>query len=1612
MKKTLKILLFIIIIGTVSFLMPGLMDSTEYSIEAGEADLSEEEIPVSKNAFTVVEIVPYIGMTELSYLVDGQEPIDGSLMNYNNAPGELSFLAGAINVYRSYIEKPLPVSGTPENGWSLGYTIVTQNGYFENVGNQNGGRYTRGSWQTSYVRVANGTGTHRAVLDAQVPDNTFNGGEVTNRKNVKAYFVHGNTGGQPLYNNWATFAPEIVRKNEDNTGDYDYDYAKGVFYLNKGQGKYDVIFAQKWSNSPYYMLNDYEIVDDNSGDYSFPIRYDAMPGNNGGNYVKDNGDGGNIFFYDRWGGSYRWVQDDRALTKANYSTEGGKIWVQNQKVMVAYQYKLGVSLFNNEYFKLHTLGVPADQVMNYPVEIITITPEDLSKAENHHYIEEADLFYINANWRHNTYGYFNLFEKYSPKAATLPKKYLNASDTERINNLNFAVHDLDWPTTVKLFKKIAGIGCYKTPAIIDNIYAQEALSGAQSNNPYRSLTKTITLNSTTGSKPGTICNLAKLYIMLYQRNTVDFYNAFMNPDIPGARLITQISSTVNMSGSTGSFVSPSVSPYPGFSATDDRALYWNADTFKNYSLNTEGVMTYINNESDLQAAGIKHGNLFATTTDIMDNVLVTNGQDLFTDKLFQPIPLPPDAAEKAAIDASVIQGQVLNPGSLKLSDITNVISNNGNPYPLTGGVAYPDGGYVEGPDGSAPPTDDTDDLEEGIRSYKRVLNIQPTADFTSSETDIRKMLGNNIQIVNMTMMQFNGSIEDINSRYDLIYLGSSYGRFNINSSNGKIVFDKVGDFYYFPIGDRKKLPGIAFAEYQGNDLGVKRRADLEEFLKAGYPIVADDKVYNLKQISSDANIHSFISNVKRRYPDCFLNYNDFTSTTVATKIRFLVNLTVALNVTRPQINLVEPVLPEDSEVNYIYVPSTNILTIKFSLLPKGLLPSAYTYDAHLYVDENRDGIFDTDEELEAIPRGTLSANGLRESHTKYYIYQYDMSSLNGVYQWKLTLEREDDDDSTEEEKKIEAIRTSVTGYAAVTNKQTLSILHIRDNDGFNLENMVNDTASLFKPLTSGLRDYELLFDTMTVEEFRSLYLDPNPAYTDLNSSKLANYHLLILDNIKEPLVPPTDSSVAPEVADRLSGIERNIKDEIASGLYIVFTKGALDYSKQSNYYPASGYSFIDARTYNYLNRYTEDNGKPYIYSKLETNGPLNVDSTYNTNYLTKTNEGTITRYPYQINTFITTGTNSYSKDVTIDYNPGVGQRLIGWYSLSDNRSPVVNPTVSAANRYVGIYSSSPNDVKNNYYLFSNGGCYFSGINLVGANSAGAEDEIKLFVNTIIAAYQASGRQVSTPPVITYEHPDITMGPDSIKQLQVTEDDIVGTELILKFKITGSSSKMSMAITFDAEDPSADWNETIYPVSGPNLGVAIDISGTDKLVENKIYALKIPVSEISGSHLLNIKAINGEGKEGEATLRLIYQQNPVVTIVNPVPLTNSRTSYLYVDIDYNALDTDESYLESANDLRVEFEIKEALTNVILQVESESINLTDGTGTEVRVYHESDDLGTPAVLTSLPIGKYIMYIPVELMKNHSSREFVITATDLYGNRGEAMVILLRRSLFSLD
>ena len=1205
MKNKLKGLLLLLLILGVSFTMPGFMDNTTRA--ADEAEWSEEG-GSTFHGFTIVEIVPYKGMGEIGYLIGGQEPVDGSLINWDNATGAFGFLGDAVKVYPNYTESALPVSGQAANGWRAAYTYVSQNGYFELQGSSGPNLYSINENQTVYERVAAGTGAYKASLPANYSlgnlYDTYN--TVNNRKNVKAYFVYGQPTGVSLFSTSNRYRAYSVTRSNTNSGDYDYDVAGKVFVYNAaGKGMYDVLFVADGAGS-YYMLNQYEIVEDNSGDYSCDtVTYTQLSGNTGGNYNRVTGVP--TFTYQQyWGGYYRWVQDNGALTKpTNYYREGNRIWVKGFKVQQGYQYCYMGQIVNNEWFKTMTLGIPAEQVREYPVRVITITPEELNNTANQHYIDEANLFYINANYDHNV-NYISNYENYSTAGRALPANQKYAGDSnKRYNDLNFAKHDISWTVTDKLFRKIAGIGCNKASLIIDAKFYMDAISNNHS--AYKPYYKNnVNLGVNYNNNGATSLNMAKLYIMIYQRNMIDFYNSFINPatSIAQNRITAyEVSTNINPTGSTGSFIRPDSNN----SATSNASIYWNGNTFLPFGLNADGVMTTYPNAQALYAAGIYNIDMTLQTTDITNNVLTLNGQDIFTSKFTQGVTVPNrNAGDVLTPEDITNQLGANNPSgttdsTISIGDFANIITNNGSGYGNTGGVSYPGGSNVEGPPEVRPPEDPAEIPEDGtdgsnLRSYKRVLNIQPTAFFTNSENEIRAMLSNyDVQIISMTSMQFNGCVEDLNSRYDMIYLGSgvynniSYNRFNTFSESGVTRTDfndtSLNRFIYTVAGDLKSFTDSQTYRYVSNDITAQKKTELEAFRAAGYPIVVDSNLYELSttnnaRVNSNTNIYKFI-NTSKSSSNLF-NYSNYTNG--LTRSVFLTKLKYCFNTIRPIVKLETPILPDTSDVNYAYVdPVTRYLTIRFKLLPKNSIPSIYTYNAYLYLDKNGDGIFEASEKLDTRSRDGSQWTDMRENSSKTYMYEYDMSALNGVYQWKLIVERAGNTN----------IRATITGYAANSKPEDLYILQITDNSSaYSLDEMIlNSTKLISRYAGAGkLTDYKLHFDTLTVSEYEQLFASPNVAYRSSNpaaTGKLSKYHILIMDNPTDPI-------------HNDNGAVQNIKDEINRNLGVIYTKGAIGYQKQSNYYEAAKNSFIyyDSvsnsyqNTYHYINRNSLDGSNP------------------------------------------------------------------------------------------------------------------------------------------------------------------------------------------------------------------------------------------------------------------------------------------------------------------------------------------------------------------------------------------------------------------------------------
>ena len=117
------------------------------------------------------------------------------------------------------------------------------------------------------------------------------------------------------------------------------------------------------------------------------------------------------------------------------------------------------------------------------------------------------------------------------------------------------------------------------------------------------------------------------------------------------------------------------------------------------------------------------------------------------------------------------------------------------------------------------------------------------------------------------------------------------------------------------------------------------------------------------------------------------------------------------------------------------------------------------------------------------------------------------------------------------------------------------------------------------------------------------------------------------------------------------------------------------------------------------------------------------------------NKGGLTEYPYTIKESIsiaTTHTQYYQLDLEND-------AIVVWYALGDvngdpgNKSPEIK----------AYYNNKPLDGRNNYYIYNIDNVTYSGMGHKGGLST---DEVKLFINTFIAAYRAGVQSVGVEVV--------------------------------------------------------------------------------------------------------------------------------------------------------------------------------------------------------------------------------------------------------------------------
>lgn len=155
-----------------------------------------------------------------------------------------------------------------------------------------------------------------------------------------------------------------------------------------------------------------------------------------------------------------------------------------------------------------------------------------------------------------------------------------------------------------------------------------------------------------------------------------------------------------------------------------------------------------------------------------------------------------------------------------------------------------------------------------VKNNLSVLDLEPCYDFGTgalSAASVKEFMGQSgysggISITQMASAEFIGKVEDLNDRYDMIYVGARTGTMNVDG-NGKTIYnDKsmngliyahIGDLYDYnderSNDDKNRLKDDSLSHdanvYRGpgNDMNSTREKEFEQYISAGYPVVfADD----------------------------------------------------------------------------------------------------------------------------------------------------------------------------------------------------------------------------------------------------------------------------------------------------------------------------------------------------------------------------------------------------------------------------------------------------------------------------------------------------------------------------------------------------------------------------------------------------------------------------------------------------------------------------------------------------------------------------------------------------------------------------------------------------
>ena len=621
-----------------------------------------------------------------------------------------------------------------------------------------------------------------------------------------------------------------------------------------------------------------------------------------------------------------------------------------------------------------------------------------------------------------------------------------------------------------------------------------------------------------------------------------------------------------------------------------------------------------------------------------------------------------------------------------------------------------------------------------------------------------------------SVAEFNGEWEDINGKYDIVFIGLDGQRLNLGNDE-----DRTPEYNNTSLNGKVYHTGddsnTGLGKFDANDITAQKMTDLLEYMAAGYPVLVENNFFkdgsaqkataddvDTEYIGDDTVMYNFLRAAVSEYHDCIYTVSDAMAGSM-----FMTQVSIA----KPRISLRETEDVDNTVVQRLVQDENGEYHGKIAYEITDNRGDIYYGDGviHLYADYDYDGVFEPEEEVaEYINDGgvlDVKIDGMGP----------------GILPWKLEVS-EDNGNANR--------RDSVQGYFELTSSTAneLKVLQIAEKHGddtfTNLQYMYHKTSNTLLAYYLRSANSDMQFETVTAAELETRLAE--------NEKYLEQWDVVVLT-----LDGAANSGV----------VTGAVTDYVNNGRSLLVCGQDSGAERMGLSADLLG-QMPDNRTYVTLGANGAGDKQRYADLTSDMYWPK-------TNLQAQAvNDGSISYYPYELGSNLTFGENAMkASEYLLDFEGNLKSEnptyVTAWYTFAGGEDTA--------------FSVSPKDARNNYYCYSKGNVvylaqsqypYVYEANDASSTNAPGADECKFFVNALMAAYSAGVHNANVRIVAGFAPDSADVESIAVPFDQVWLDAADSTRGILdntvdvyfRFKDNNIAMSKTVLVGFYYEDPDA------------------------------------------------------------------------------------------------------------------------------------------------------------------------------------------------------------------